>query len=482
MALHMAVEVVRDSSDSLTSQIQDFIKREITGGILHPGTRLPSSRRLADDLDVSRSVVVEAYGQLVAEGYLEAVQGAGTRVVRHLDGGRSVVPALLEEPAAPGAPDGGPGAPGPHDGEPARPVRWDLRPSGGNIPAFPRREWLSCYQRVLYAADPADHDYPSLAGEADLRLELARFLGRLRGVRTSPGQLMVVAGFAQTLGLMCAALPRLGIHALAIEDPGHPGQRQFVRESGLRAVPVPVDAEGIDVAALAASGARAVLVTPAHQFPTGVTLSPRRREQLCRWAREVDGWVLEDDYDGGLWYEPGARPLALQRTDPERVVYAGTASKSLAPGLRLGWLAAPEPVLDLLLRARARQDLGTETLTQLTFAELLRSGLFDRHLRRLNSLARSRRECLEEAVRRHLPGAAVLGRGAGLHAYLRLPRGTDEAALVARALRRSVLLRGAAPFHAGPGRSAPALVVGHAHLPRSGVSEAVRALAAAAWR
>ncbi|MFE4860525.1 PLP-dependent aminotransferase family protein [Streptomyces sp. NPDC056670] len=470
MALHMAVEVVRDSSNSLTSQIQDFIKREIAQGILHPGTRLPSSRRLADDLDVSRSVVVEAYGQLVAEGYLEAVQGAGTRVVRHLGAEQAVVPALLDEPRDDG----------PHLGAPPAPVRWDLRPSGGNIPAFPRREWLGCYQRVLYRADPADHDYPSLAGEADLRLELARYLGRLRGVRTAPDRLMVVAGFAQTLGLMCAVLPRLGIGALAIEDPGHPGQRQFVRESGLRAVPVPVDAEGIDVEALAASGARAVLVTPAHQFPTGVTLSARRREALARWARAVDGWIVEDDYDGGLWYERGARPLALQRTDPERVVYAGTASKSLAPGLRLGWLAAPAPVLDLLMRARARQDLGTETLTQLAFAELLRTGLFDRHLRRLNSLARSRREALEEAVRKHLPGAAVLGRGAGLHAYLRLPRGTDEAALVARALRRSVLLRGAAAFHAGPGRSAPALVVGHAHLPRSGVAEAVRGLAAAA--
>ncbi|MFI6472207.1 PLP-dependent aminotransferase family protein [Streptomyces sp. NPDC050516] len=468
MALHIAVEVVRDSSNSLTSQIQNFIKREIAEGILHPGTRLPSSRRLADDLDVSRSVVVEAYGQLVAEGYLEAVQGAGTRVVRHLGDEQCVVPALLDDQEAAD----------PLDAPPA-PVRWDLRPGGGNLPAFPRREWLSCYQRVLYQADSGDHDYPSLAGEPDLRLELARYLGRLRGVRTSPAELMVVAGFAQTLGLMCAVLPRVGIDALAIEDPGHPGQRQFVRESGLRAVPVPVDAEGIDVEALAASGTRAVLVTPGHQFPTGVTLSPRRREALVGWARDVDGWIIEDDYDGGLWYERGARPLALQRTDPERVVYAGTASKSLAPGLRLGWLAAPAPMLDLLMRARARQDLGTETLTQLTFAELLRTGLFDRHLRRLNSLARSRRESLEEAVRRRLPGAAVLGRGAGLHAYLQLPRGTDEAALVARALRRSVLLRGAAAFHAGPGRAAPALVVGHAHLPRSGVGEAVRQLAAA---
>lgn len=457
MALHIAVEVVRDSGTSLTSQIQNFIKQEISEGVLHPGTRLPSSRRLADDLDVSRSVVVEAYGQLVAEGYLEALRGAGTRVVRHL-GSEPVVPALLDEGLAPR-------------------VRWDLRPGGRNIPEFPRREWLACYQRVLHASGPADHGYPPLAGEPALRLELAHYLGRLRGVHTSPERIMVVAGFAQALGLLCAALPDMGHHRLAIEDPGHPGQRQFVRESGLRAVAVPVDEEGIDVDALAASGVRAVLVTPAHQFPSGVTLSPRRREALARWARDVDGWVIEDDYDGGLSYEPGPRPLALQRTMPERVVYAGTASKSLAPGLRLGWLAAPDPVFDQLMRARARHDLGTETLTQLAFAELLRSGLFDRHLRRLNSRCDSRRRALEEAVRRYLPGAVVLGRRAGLHAYVRLPRHTDEAALVARALRRSVLVRGATGFHARPRVDDPGLVVGHAHLPRSAIAEAVRALA-----
>lgn len=455
----MAVEVVRESEIPLTSQIQLSIKKEISEGILHPGTRLPSSRRLADDLDVSRSVVVEAYGRLVAEGYLEAVQGAGTRVVRHLID-RPVVPALLDEGHIPA-------------------VRWDLRPGGRNVPAFPRREWLSCYQRVLHAADPTVHDYPPLAGEPGLRTELAQFLGRLRGVRTTPDQVMVVAGFAQTLSLLCTVLPQMGIEALGIENPGHPGQRHFVHESGLRPVPLPVDEEGIDVEALAASGVRAVLITPAHQFPTGVVLSAPRREALASWARDHDGWVIEDDYDGGLWYERGTpRPLALQRLAPGHVVYAGTASKSLSPGLRLGWLAAPRPVLDRLLRARTRHDLGTETLSQLAFAELLRSGLFDRHLRRLNSLCSSRREALEEAVRRHLPGAAVLGKAAGLHAYVQLPRHTDEAALVAGALRRSVLVRGGAAFHVQPRGDTAALVVGHAHLPRSGAAEAVREVAA----
>ncbi|MFF8827758.1 PLP-dependent aminotransferase family protein [Streptomyces sp. NPDC015131] len=460
MALHMAVEVVRDSRTSLTAQIQSFIKREISEGILHPGTRLPSSRRLAGDLDVSRSVVVEAYGQLVAEGYLEATQGAGTRVVTHLDAAPPVVPALLDEAPVPA-------------------VRWDLRTGGRNLPAFPRREWLACYQRVLQAAQPADHGYPPLAGEPGLRTELARYLGRVRGVRVTAGQVMVVAGFAQALGLLCTVLRQDGVDALGIEDPGHPGQRQFVHETGLRPVPVPVDEEGIDVDALAATGVRAVLVTPAHQFPTGVTLSPARREALVRWARDTGGRIVEDDYDGGLWYERGPRPLALQRLAPEHVVYAGTASKALAPGLRLGWVAAPPDLLARLLRTRARHDLGTDGLTQLAFAELLRGGLFDRHLRRLGAHCRERREALEEAVRRHLPGATVTGRAAGLHAYVTLPRHTDEAALVAGALRRSVVVRGGSAFRVRPRRDAPALVVGHAHLPRAGVADALRAIGAA---
>jgi GntR family transcriptional regulator/MocR family aminotransferase len=454
MALHIALEVVRGSSVPLTSQIQEFIKREISEGALHPGTRIPSSRRLAGDLDVSRSVVVEAYGQLVAEGYLETAHGSGTRVVGHLDGD-PVVPALLDEEQAPR-------------------VRWDLRPGGGNTPAFPRGEWLRCYQRVLQADELPYHRYPPLAGEPLLRCELSRYLGRVRGVRTSPERIIVVAGFAQALGLLCAVLPGLGIGTLAIEDPGHPGQRQFIHESSMRVMPVPVDGEGLDVGALTASGARAVLVTPTHQFPTGAPMSERRREALARWARAVDGWVIEDDYDGGLWYERGSRPLALQRTMPDRVIYAGTASKSLSPGLRLGWLSAPEAMLELLLRARARHDLGTDAFTQLTMAEMLRTGLFDRHLRRLNTLAHSRRDALDAAVRRYLPGASVIGTGAGLHAYVRLPRLTDEAALVAAALRGSVLVRGAAAFHARPLRDTPALVVGHAHLPRSGIEDAVR--------
>ncbi|MFE6158277.1 PLP-dependent aminotransferase family protein [Streptomyces sp. NPDC056486] len=442
----------------MTSQIQKFIRGEIETGILRPGTRLPATRRLAEDLEVARSVVVEAYGQLTAEGYLESRQGAGTRVVQHLPQ-QDVVPVLLDNGRAPA-------------------VRWDLRTGGANTLPFPHTAWLTAYQRVLQDSGRR-HDYPPLAGEAVLRGELARLLGRWHGVLAVPGKIVVVGGFAQGLGLLCTALRKAGLDEMAVEDPGHVGQRRFIEDTGMRTVAVPVDEEGLDVGALAATSARVVLVTPAHQFPVGVTMSERRRAELIEWARDTDSWVIEDDYDGGLWYGRTPRPLALQRLAPERVVYAGTASKLLGPGLRLGWLAAPDELLDGILHAKVCQDLGTESFTQLAFAELLGSGLFDRHVRRLVKIASSRRDVLEDAVRRRLPGATVLGAAAGLHAYVRLPHKADEAAVVAGALRRSVLVRGGAGFHSGPTRDAPALVVGHAHLPRAGVAQAIDEIAAA---
>ncbi|MFF6888131.1 PLP-dependent aminotransferase family protein [Streptomyces sp. NPDC012421] len=451
-----SIKVSRDSSQSLTHQIQTAVKGEIAEGALRPGTRLPSSRALADDLRVSRSVVVEAYGQLIAEGYLEAVQGSGTRVAGHLAPAPRV-PTLLDEGSVPT-------------------VRWDLR-TGGTVPAhFPHREWAGAYQIALRNAGRAELDYPPLSGVMPLREELAHYLGRVRGVRTAPEQIMVVQGFAHGLALLCSALPRLGVEKVAVEDPGLVRQHRFVQEAGLPTVPVPVDAEGIDVAALARSGARAVLVTPFHQFPTGVTLSPRRRAELVDWARRSDGYVIEDDYDGDFWLEPRPHPLALQRAAPDRVVYAGTTSKALAPVLRLGWLASPPAVSAALEQVRRERDLGTEGLTQLAYAELLRAGTLDRHLRRLRARYRSRRQALGHAVHRHLPGTLVIGAAAGLHACLQLPPHTDEALLVRRALDRSVLVRGAREFVTPGRRPSPALVVGYAGLPATALVDAVREL------
>ncbi|MCX4904517.1 PLP-dependent aminotransferase family protein [Streptomyces sp. NBC_00878] len=457
MALQLAsVDVSRASPQPLTSQIQEAIKREITQGVLHPGTRLPSSRSLADDLRVSRSVVVEAYGQLIAEGYLEALQGSGTRVAHHL-APAPVVSTLLNEGLVPT-------------------VRWDLRPAGTVSAHFPHREWAAAYQRAVRSAGHNELDYPPLSGVVALREELARYLGRVRGVRTAARDIMVVQGFAQGLGLLCGALVQTGVGSIAVEVPGHPRQRRFIEKTGLTPVPIPVDSEGIEVGALTHSGVRAVLVTPFHQYPTGVTLSPRRRQALADWARRTGGLVIEDDYDGDFWLERQPPPLAFQRLAPAQVAYAGTVSKSLVPALRLGWLAVPPSLLTALERVRAERDLGSDVLTQLSFAELLRSGAFDRHLRRMRVRYRERRLALAEAVGRHLPGSSTVGSAAGLHAFVRLPPGTDEARFVAAALRRSVLVRGAAEFGTRDRRWCPGLVVGYTSLTPTGLHDAMTEL------
>ncbi|MBT2510089.1 PLP-dependent aminotransferase family protein [Streptomyces sp. ISL-98] len=456
MAWHLAVQVDRDSAVSLTTQLQDAIKGMVEDRVLHPGTRLPSSRQLAQDLGLSRSVVVEAYEQLIAEGYLDAVRGSGTHVTRQLPEGAGS-PSLL-------------------DPRPAPAVRWDLRVGIANLSNFPRQEWLSSYTKVLQNVGREGVDYPPVAGIPELRNELSGYLGRVRSVRTEPAHVMVTAGFAQGLALLCSSFQHLGIHELAIEEPGHNSQRRFILDTGIRPVPVPVDEEGLVVEELARTGVRAVLVTPAHQFPTGVTMSAKRKEELLRWAEEVDGWIIEDDYDGEFWFDRQARPPAVQDGDPERVIYAGTTSKVLVPGLRLGWLAIPPKLFPLMDRVRSRQDQGSDTLTQLAFADLMHGGLLDRHLRRVRSRYRSRSEAMAAAVREHLPDARMSGSAAGLHSYALLPQGTDEAALVQGALRRSVLVRGGQQFRFGGPAGRPALLLGYGSLPLSGISEAVAAI------
>jgi GntR family transcriptional regulator/MocR family aminotransferase len=497
MTWHILMEIDRDSGDSLSRQIQESIRSRINEGVLHPGAHLPSTRQLALDLGISRSVAVDAYEQLAAEGYLLCRQGSGTRVagVPTADGrtvaqtanqaGNQTVNQSNAHAVAQAVPKTvtrtvtRTGAQIVGEAESRSPAAWDLRAGRADVTNFPRAEWLACYRTVLAAAGREELDYPPVAGLAALRESLASYLGRVRGVRVATDMVMVTAGFAQGLSLLCESLPRLGIHRLAVEDPGHSGQRGYIRDCGIRVVPVRVDEDGIDVADLAASGARAVLVTPAHQFPTGATMSPGRRAELIGWAEEVDGLIIEDDYDGEFWFERASRPSALQGAAPDRVVYAGTASKALVAGLRLGWLVIPPQLSALLGRIRARRDLGSDGLTQRAFAELIDSGLLDRHLRRVRPRYRARREALADAVARYLPSGRLTGSSAGLHAYLQLSSDLDEAAVVAAALDRSVLVRGGRHYQVDPGGRPPALIVGYSTLPVAGIADSIRAIAAA---
>lgn len=438
----------------------------IEAGALRPEAPLPSSRRLAEDLELARSVVVEAYQQLTAEGYLTSIDRSGTRVARHALGSESLrdTTTSADQPAMT---DGG------------RPVRWDLRTGLADVGGFPRGEWLACLQQVLQTATPAHLEYPPLSGTVELRRELATYLGRVRAARVTADTIMVTSGFAQGLGLLCNMLADAGHTTVAVEDPGHPGQRRFIEGIGLHTVAVPVDDEGIDVEALAKSGARATLLTPANQFPTGVVLSERRREALTAWTRQVDGLVIEDDYDAEFWYNNARRPPSLQGIDPEHVVYGGSASKTLAPGLRLGWLAVPERLTLALEHVRSRQDLGASTLDQLAYAEFIATGRLDRHLRRMRKRYHERFETFADTVSALLPDLRLTSSAAGLHAFLKLPVQINEQALVTAARRLGVLVRGAKHFTFDrPPTSG--LVIGFAPHTRDALVCAVAALASAA--
>ena len=276
---------------------------------------------------------------------------------------------------------------------------------------------------------------------------------------------------------------------VAVEDPGYPPPRSLLQTMGMDVVPVPVDAEGVDVDALAASGARAVLVTPAHQCPTGVVLGPERRHALVEWARRVDGWVLEDDYDAEFRYD--RRPVgSLQGLAPDRVVALGSVSKTLVPALRIGWLSCPRRLHPLVAREKQLLGRGVPGLDQLALAELIESGRFDRHLRAMRATYGQRREALVTAVATHAPAVAVTGLAAGCHAVLRLPAGVSESAVVARAAaERSVGLHGMSRYRLTPATGmAPAagvasaggpaeLVVGFGNVTEDAIRRGIRQVA-----
>jgi GntR family transcriptional regulator/MocR family aminotransferase len=411
---------------------------------LEPGVRLPASRELAADLRVSRGVVVEAYEQLVAEGFLVSRVGAGT----------SVAPAGHRDP----------GRPSPQ--AQSREHSHERRATSPDLSEFPRERWLASLRHVLNTVPADAFDYGDPGGVLELREELASYLRRVRAADVRPENLVIVGGVAQGLSLI---LHVLGALRLAVEDPTSHRQTPLLRRAGATLVPVPVDEQGLDVAALRESGAAAALVTPAHQYPTGVVLSPERRAALMRWG----GIVLEDDYDAEFRFDRD--PVGcLQGLAPDRVVLSGSVSKSLAPGLRLGWLAAPPDLAEAVRRARGELDLGSPVIEQYALAHFLRTGAYDRNLRKRRREYRRRRDALVRALAEHLPDVRVRGIEAGLHAYLDLPPGWDEQALVRAAQELDLAAEPVGPMRFRPGP--PAVVFGFARLPARHAQEAVKAL------
>ncbi|MDG4796535.1 PLP-dependent aminotransferase family protein [Micromonospora sp. WMMD1082] len=457
MAWDLNLSIDRDSRETLAAQLRSAVRRHIEEGALHPGVRVPSSRQLAADLGVSRSVVVEAYEQLCAEGYLVSRRGSGTLVAA----ARSEIGSAL-------TPDDRP--------PPAEVV--DLRTGGSDTSTFPRQDWIRCVSSVISSAGPRELGYGPPSGLASTRHTLVGYLGRVRAVRTRPEHLMITSGFAQGLAMLCRVLRDAGHDRIGVEDPGHPGEWRFIADAGLRPVAIPVDGDGIRVDELIASGVRTVLTTPASQFPTGAVLSTGRREQLVAWACAVDGYIIEDDFNAG-WVAPARRMPALQSLAPDRVVYAGSASKVLAPALRLGWVATPAELTGPVERVRASWDIGCSGIEQLAFARLVDIGAFDRHLRRLRAESHRRRQAVHHFLARRLPRVTVFGREGGAQTYLELPRECAEKLLVQAARRRAVLVRGGRFYALRDDDRAPALVVGHAGVSGAALSRGLAGIAAA---
>ncbi|MGW3666991.1 MocR-like pyridoxine biosynthesis transcription factor PdxR [Streptomyces sp. NPDC005141] len=390
-----------DASAGRRAGLERALRDAVRTGRLTPGTRLPATRRLATELGISRGTAKAAYDQLIAEGYLTARQGSGTEVAPlPADGAAAHVRAPR-----------------------ARAPRFDLRPGSPDVGTFPAAAWLRALRRAIATAPSLAYDYGDPRGRIELRTALSGYLGRARGVIAPPERIVITSGYVQGLALLTRLLDG---GTVAMEDPGLPFHRDVVRKSGGNVVPLTVDEHGARADGLAALGADAAVVTPAHQYPTGVTLHPERRRALTDWARTRDGLIIEDDYDGEFRYD--RQPVgALQGMAPAHAVYLGTASKTLGPALRLGWMVLPphlvEPVADIKLHS----DHHTESIGQLALAEMIESHAYDRHVRACRLRYRRRRDQLLDRV-----GArrGVRGIAAGLHALVEV---ADESRVLARA-------------------------------------------------
>ena len=455
----LLLQIEGQPGTNLPTRVAAGLREAVRMGRLGPGSRLPSSRSLAADLGVSRGVVVAAYLQLVEERVLSSQAGSGTRVADSPQLAGS--PATTARTRAPSS----------------DPPSIELRPGSPDLSTFPRTAWTAAVRDALRTLPSRELGYVEPWGTKALRLALSEYLSRVRGAAASPRAVVVVSGATQGLTILVRVLRSEGHRELALESPSNPVQRRVLASHGLRLVDVPVDEEGIDVQALARTSCRAVLVAPSHQFPTGVRMSPERRVALLRWAEETGGVVIEDDHDAEFVYERPPTPC-LQSLAPHRVALVGSVSNTLAPGLRLGWVIAPQALLETVRAVKRNDDFGTGVIEQHALAQLLGSGAFDRHVRTLRFNYRRRRATLLDAVERHLPGWRPSGIAAGLHVLLMAPAGVNEEMLIAEAASRELLLQGASHMY-GELDPEPGLVVSYARVPMSLLGEGVHRLAEA---
>lgn len=386
----------------LSYWLAERVRELVREGVLGYGARLPASRAMANVLNFSRGVVVAAYEQLLAEGFLAAQQGSGTYVA-----------AAQRMPPV----DTPPSLPPPH-----------ARPGLPDLGAFPRGRWLAAYRAALTEASTADIGYGDPRGHPKLRAELAAHLVRTRAAVVEPDNVLLVGGVAFALTLLSDMLLAAGHHRIAVETPASPGTCDLLRQRGLELVPIPLDDSGVLPGPLALAAVPAVVLTAAHQYPTGVQLSADRRRAVISLARRQDMMIIEDDYDGSFHYGRGAVGC-LQGLAPDVTVLLGSVSKTLAPALRMGWVVAPNRWVRPLMDRRRVTDLAGPTLDQLAFANLLGSGSYDRHVRHMRRLYLSRRRRLIAALD-GVPAATVRGAASGLHLVVQVPSQECEVAVV----------------------------------------------------
>lgn len=467
---------------SRTEVLTARIRQSLADGSLPVGARLPATRVLAGELGCARGTVTEAYRRLTEVGLLTARSGAGTRVAarpaqprgpvsagaasRRTHGSRS--DEARPSPTAPDAPRPGPVGPDPID----------LATGVPDLAAFPRAAWLRAEREVLIGATARDLGYAPPAGAPRLRAELAAWLARSRSVAVGPEQIVVTGGVTGALSLLAHVLVADGHTTIGVENPGAHGNRRILEHWMPRLTPVPVDEEGLVVEAIG-DDVHAVLVTPAHQYPTGVVLSPARRRALVDWARDGDHVVVEDDYDAEYRYD--RRPVpALHPHAPDRIAHTSSLSKTLAPALRLGWLIPPPRWLDRVVELRWATDLGSPALPQLTLAHLLRSGALERHLRLMRTRHRHRRDAAVEALHRALPGVTVGGIAAGLHLVVPLPAEVDDVRVAADIRDLGVLVQPLSGHFLADAR--PGLVLSYAAQHPATLHAAIERLATAVPR
>ncbi len=454
-SLDLLLSIDRLCGVPIRTQLEEQLRRAIREQRLHAGLQLPATRTLASEIGLSRGLVVEAYEQLLAEGWIVSRRGSGTRVASR---GVGIAVAEVSSQQQGDLP------------------RFDFRPGSPDPQRFPWSAWTAAVRRGMAAAGADAFRYPDHRGAPVLRASLARYLARARGCDSAAERLLVCGGFTQAMDLICRVLKERGARCIAIEDPAFESLGTNINAHGLVTHRIAVDDHGMQVDRLRATAADAVVVTPAHQYPTGAVLSPLRRERLLAWARERGALIIEDDYDAEFRYD-GPACGALQGQASEHTLYVGTASKTLTPALRLGWILAPAPMATALAALKRRVDRGASAIEQIALAGFIEHGDLDRHLRRMRVIYRRRRDAVLAALARHRFEHRVHGISAGLHLMIELSRDVDEFELVRQAQLQSVRLFAGRGFWSQPQAAPPALVLGYGAIELEDIDEGIARLA-----